>query len=149
MEEINYLWSEVEVIYGVFFLFLKNIPDAKLCHSINSPSSCETCLHSSPSPLLGVAGPSSCGYKTSALVPEQEIMKGKDLRSFTLEECCNLLTSLGLGHLKHVFETNQMDGPLLFALTHPQLGAVMLDSMGLSSSDQYLLVSGIKEYVKM
>ena len=134
----------------VFFSFyLKNIPDAKLCHSINSPSSCETCLHSSPSPLLGVAGPSSCGYKTSALVPEQEIMKGKDLRSFTLEECCNLLTSLGLGHLKHVFETNQMDGPLLFALTHPQLGAVMLDSMGLSSSDQYLLVSGIKDYVKM
>ena len=41
---------------------------------------------------------------------------------------------------------NDVDGPLLSALTHRHFGAVMLESMGFSLSEQEVLISGIKNY---
>ena len=87
------------------------------------------------------------GYEPSTSA--QEPAPGKDLRCFNLEDCLGFLNVLGLGHLKDSFESNKMDGGLLYALIHPQLGSVMLDSMGFSSSDQKLLVNGIKDRLKM
>ena len=76
----------------------------------------------------------------------EELLKRKQLTNFTLEECFNFLTSLGLGHLRWAFEKNDVDGPLLSALAHRHFGAVMLESMGFSVSEQEVLVSGIKNY---
>jgi hypothetical protein len=70
----------------------------------------------------------------------------QDLQRFTLDECCNFLTLLGLQHLKDIFQENNMDGPLLLVLAHPQLGAVMLSSMDITESDQQILVQGIKDH---
>ena len=54
---------------------------------------------------------------------------------------------LVIGHLAQVFQTNDVDGPLLFALSHPHFGGVMLNSMGFTATEQQVLVSGIQSYL--
>lgn len=56
------------------------------------------------------------------------------------------MKQIGLGHLRWAFEKNDVDGPLLSALAHHHFGAVMLETMGFSISEQEVLVSGIKSY---
>ena len=53
------------------------------------------------------------------------------------------MKQIGLGHLRWAFEKNDVDGPLLSALAHRHFGAVMLESMGFSISEQQVLVSGV------
>lgn len=82
--------------------------------------------------------------KPSLSSSSTELIEGKQLKNFNLEECCDFLTSLGLGHLAKVFQENDVDGPLLFALSHPHFGGVMLNSMGFTATEQQVLVSGIQ-----
>lgn len=100
-------------------------------------------------PKFGSPQPAVYATTPSCERQERALEQGKDIRQFTCNDCLNFLTVLGLSHLKDVFEANQMDGPLLYALVHPQLGEVMLESMKMSKSDQQILVKGIMDHLKI
>ena len=98
-------------------------------------------------PLVRETGPASSLACQTSHSSSKECFQGKQLKYFSLQECCQFLKSLGLGHLSSIFQENDVDGPLLFALAHPHFGAVMLNSMGFNLSEQRLLVTGIQNYL--
>ena len=88
----------------------------------------------------------SCNHEPFPPSGCKEEIERRDIKQFSLDDCCHFLTSLGLQHLTDKFKENNMDGPLLIALTNPNLGPVMLDSMGLTKSEQQILIQAIQDF---
>ena len=52
------------------------------------------------------------------------------LNQLTTGECLDALKSIGLPRHCSMFESNQIDGPMLEALIHPHLGQQLMLSLG-------------------
>ena len=65
-----------------------------------------------------------------------------ELNQLTTGECLDVLRSIGLPQHCSMFESNQVDGPMLEALIHPHLGQQILLSLGVNdTSDHHQLVT--------
>lgn len=64
------------------------------------------------------------------------------LNQLTTGECLDVLRSIGLPQHCSMFESNQVDGPMLEALIHPHLGQQIMLSLGVNdTSDRHRLVT--------
>ena len=64
------------------------------------------------------------------------------LNQLTTGECLDVLRSIGLPQHSSMFESNQVDGPMLEALIHPHLGQQLMLSLGVNdTSDRHRLVT--------
>lgn len=64
------------------------------------------------------------------------------LNQLTTGECLDVLRSIGLPQHCSMFESNQVDGPMLEALIHPHLGQQIMLSLGVNdTSDRHGLVT--------
>jgi len=66
------------------------------------------------------------------------------LHQLTTADCLNILRCIGLEHHCGMFKNNKVDGPMLEAMIHPNLGQQIMASLGVNdSSDQHRLVTEI------
>ena len=74
-----------------------------------------------------------------------------ELNQLTTDECLDVLRSIPLPQHCSIFESNQVDGPMMEALIHPQLGQQIMLSLGVyDTSDRRRLVTELyrlKAYV--
>lgn len=64
------------------------------------------------------------------------------LHHLTTDDCLDVLRCIGLEHHCAMFQTNKVDGPLLEALIHPNLGQQIMSMLGVNdSSDRHRLIT--------
>lgn len=75
--------------------------------------------------------------------------KTKDVAHYTQAECLAFLEANNLSRLVPKFVEAEVDGPLLVSLSHPNLGASIIEGMGINKSDSGMLVKAIKNKMQV
>ena len=75
--------------------------------------------------------------------------KMKDVAHYTQAECLAFLEANNLFRLVPRFVEAEVDGPLLVSLSHPTLGASIIEGMGINKSNSGILVKAIKSKVQV
>ena len=75
--------------------------------------------------------------------------KMKDVAHYTQAECLAFLEANNLFRLVPKFVETEVDGPLLVSLSHPTLGANIIEGMGIKKSDSGILVKAIKNKMQV